>query len=409
MKFFSVKTAEETHAIIKHHYIPIHPAIRLPIGQALGFTLAQDVKSEEQVPPFARSTVDGFAVQAKATYGASDSIPAFLDITGRIEMGKAAESPIKEGHAQSIPTGGMLPPGADSVVMIEHVEEIDGLLNVYRQVAPGENVIRAGEDAEIGEIVMTRGRKLKPQDLGVLAAIGVTEVEVFPPIVAGILSTGDEIVPPDKKELAPGEIRDINSIVIASRLEQYGVAVIQGGIVNDDYNEFLARARALFEQVDFLILSGGSSVGTRDFTEQILDELGEPGILVHGISVKPGKPTILAKAQGKPVMGLPGHPSSALMIFEEFGIPILHQLMGLSETTVDHKLRARISRNIPSAVGRTDYIRVRLEQRDDELWAVPVFGKSGLITTISQSDGLVEIAANKEGILEGDWVKVKLL
>lgn len=189
---------------------------------------------------------------------------------------------------------------------------------------------------------------------------------------------------------------------------QLGAEVIYGGIVQDEYEEFLARARALFGKVDFLLLSGGSSVGTRDFTVQVIEALGEPGVLVHGVATKPGKPTIIGKSQGKPVMGLPGHPVSALIMLDLLGVPILKQLQGESKDDFDKRFRARISRNVPSAVGRSDYIRVRLEEREDGLWAVPVFGKSGLVTTMVESDGIMEISANKEGILEGDHVKIKL-
>jgi molybdopterin molybdotransferase len=408
MKFFNVKTVDETIHIIEEHFVPIQEPVRISINEAAGRILAESVYSKEQVPSFARSTVDGYAVQAKTIFGASESMPAFLDITGKIQMGKGTEIPLFEGQAQYIPTGGMLPEGADSVVMIEHVEEVGELLNVYRQVAPGENVIRAGDDVSIGDYVIAKGSRLRPQDLGVLAAIGITEITVYPVPIVGILSTGDEVVPPEQEELSPGEVRDINSIMIGTRLKQLGAIVRFGGIVKDEYEEFLSRAKALFEQVDLLLLSGGSSVGTRDFTVQVLQALGEPGVLVHGVATKPGKPTIIGKALGKPVLGLPGHPVSALIMLDLLGVPILRQLQGESKDVLDKRIRARISRNVPSAVGRSDYIRIRLEEREDELWAVPVFGKSGLVSTLVESDGIVEISANKEGILQGDLVKVRL-
>lgn len=408
MKFFNVKTVAQTLELIANEYRPIREPFELPLAEALGMVLAEDVRSGEEVPHFARSTVDGYAVRAQDTYGASDSLPAFLDIQGKIEMGKAADIPLGEGQAQAIPTGGMLPVGADSVVMIEHVEEIGDLLNVFRQVAPGENVIRAGDDVARGEVVMTAGQKLRPQDLGVLAAIGRTKVHVYPRPVVAILSTGDEIVPADKAELAPGEVRDVNSMTIAAAARACGAEVIEGGIVQDEYERFAARAHELFQQADLLILSGGSSVGTRDYTEQVMTSLGDPGVLVHGVSIKPGKPTILAKAAGKPVLGLPGHPVSALIVFHLFAVPLLARLQGQRAEQADKRVTARIARNIASAVGRSDYIRVQLEERSDGLWAIPVFGKSGLISTLVKSDGMVEIEANKEGILEGEFVRVHL-
>ncbi|WNC16491.1 gephyrin-like molybdotransferase Glp [Brevibacillus brevis] len=408
MKFFHVKTVTETLDVIAREFEPIRPPVELSLPNALDLVLAEDVVSDEQVPHFARSTVDGYAVRARDTFGASDSLPAFLDVTGKIEMGKEASSYLKEGQAQSIPTGGMLPDGADSVVMIEHVEEVDDLINVYRQVAPGENVIRAGDDVQTGELVIEAGKRLRPQDLGVLSAIGKTKVRVYPSPIVAILSTGDEIVPADRKVLAPGEIRDINSITIAAAARQCGAEVIDGGIVPDDYPLFVQRAKELYDRADLLLLSGGSSVGTRDYTEQVMQSLGEPGVLVHGVSIKPGKPTIIAKAGGKPVMGLPGHPASAMIIFHLFVAPLIRRLQGESPSPYDRRLPARISRNVASAVGRSDYIRVKLEEREDGLWATPVFGKSGLISTLVKSDGMVEISANKEGILEGEVVQVHL-
>jgi molybdopterin molybdotransferase len=408
MKFFNVKTVQETLSIIEEHFGPVGQTCRIPAADAVGMVLAEDVISAEQVPPFSRSTVDGYAVRATDTFGATESLPAFLEITGTIEMGKAAELYLDEGHAQYIPTGGMMPPGADSVVMIEHVEEVGELLNVFRQIAPGENVIRAGDDVNRGELVIAAGHRLRPQDLGVLASVGKTEITVYGKPVVAVLSTGDEIVPAEVQQLAPGEVRDINSITIAAAARQFGAEVICGGVVKDDYDSFYKKASQLYQEADFLLLSGGSSVGTRDFTVQVLEALGEPGVLVHGVSIKPGKPTIIAKAGAKPVMGLPGHPASALIVFHLFGIPILEKLSGERTVKTDLRLEARITRNVASAVGRSDYIRVKIEQRPDGLWAEPVFGKSGLISTLVASDGMVEIPANQEGIREGEIVKVQL-
>lgn len=405
MKFFNVHETREVLRLIEETYRPLQRTEEVSLYEAFGRVLAEDVKAGEDVPGFDRSTVDGYAVRAQDTYGASESMPAFLDIAGVIEMGKAAGA-ISPTHAKYIPTGGMMPDGADAVVMIEHVEEVGSLLNAYKQVAPGENVIRKGEDVHQGHPVLRRGHRLEPQDLGILAAVGVSRVKVFARPVVGILSTGDEIVPPDTKELQPGEIRDINTIALGASLQSMGAEVIYGGIVKDDYEEYVGRARALFEKVDMLIMSGGSSVGTRDFTVQVMEALGQPGILVHGISIKPGKPTILAKAGEKPVIGLPGHPVSALIIFDLFVRRIVNRLYDRTPHPFDPRIRARLSRNLPSAVGRSDYVRVRLEKRDGEVWAVPVFGKSGLISTLTESHGVIEIPAPKEGLLQGEWVDV---
>ncbi|GAX89960.1 gephyrin-like molybdotransferase Glp [Effusibacillus lacus] len=405
MKFFQVHETRDVLRLIEETYEPLERFEEVALYEAFGRVLAEDVRAAEDVPGFDRSTVDGYAVRAQETYGANESMPSFLDLTGVVEMGGEAGS-VGAGQAKYIPTGGMMPDGADAVVMIEHAEEVGALLNVYKQVAPGENVIRRGEDVRAGQLILSRGHRLEPQDLGLMAAVGVSRVKVFAKPVVGILSTGDEIVPPETKQLKPGEIRDINTVAIGASLNSMGAEVIYGGIVKDQYEEYLARAKALFEKVDMLIMSGGSSVGTRDYTVQVMQELGEPGILVHGISVKPGKPTILAKAGRKPVVGLPGHPASALVIFDLVVRRIVNRLYDRTPHPFDPRIRARLSRNLPSAVGRSDYVRVRLEKRDGEVWAVPVFGKSGLVSTLTESHGVIEIPGPKEGLLQGEWVEV---
>lgn len=407
MEFFQVKSVSETLTLIHHHVFPSRESISMPLLEALNMVLAEDIIAGEDVPVFTRSTVDGYAVRAKETFGASDSLPIFLDLVGRIEMGQESRETCHEGEAYYVPTGGMLPEGCDSVVMIEHAEEIGDLLNVYRQAAPGENVIRAGDDVKKGSLLFEKGVRLRPQELGLLAALGIATVNVYPSPIVGILSTGDEIVPFDQPRLNPGEIRDMNGVSITAMAKNGGARVIYAGIVKDRYEEMKDRVRELFPQVDFLILSGGSSVGSRDYTVKVLSELGEPGILVHGVSVKPGKPTIFGMAEGKPILGLPGHPASAMVIFELFGFPILKRLSGERITERERRIPAKAMKNLASAVGRSDYLRVKLVQKDGELWADPVFGKSGLLFTMVESDGIMEIPAEKEGIYAGEKVWVK--
>lgn len=305
-----------------------------------------------------------------------------------------------------IPTGGMLPPDSDSVIMIEYCEDLSGMLNTYRQVAPGENVIRLGEDVRQGDTLLAKGTRLRPQELGILASVGLTEVDVFRKIRVGYLSSGDEIVPYQKERLNVGEVRDMNEITVSSFIEEWGGEVLLGGIVKDDFESFRQKAEELFAEVDFLILSGGSSVGAKDYTTEVIQSLGDPGVLVHGVSVKPGKPTIFSMANGKPVLGLPGHPASAVVIFLLFGRAIMSKRQGESEKILPRRIQARISQNIPSSPGRADYIRVRLKRENDEWWAHPVLGKSGLLSTLVQSDGLLEIESPKEGVQRGEWVPV---
>lgn len=409
MQFYNVKSVEETWAIINEMVKPLQETVTLPLPQARGHVLAEECVAREDVPGFDRSTVDGYAVKAEDTYGSSESSPQFLEVVGEIKMGEEARMPIKRGQAMAIPTGGMLPPGSDSVIMIEHCEDIDGLLNTYRPVAPLENVIQRGEDVRQNQVVLARGSRLRPQELGILAALGYSEVKVTRPVKVGYLSSGDEIVPYQTKKLQIGQVRDINQVTVAALVEEWGGVPKLGGIVKDDFNQFKQVAQQLLDEVDFLVLSGGSSVGTKDFTTEVIQSLGEPGVLVHGVSVKPGKPTIFSMAGEKPVLGLPGHPASALLIFLLFGQPILNRLQGDITKFTSRRMEARVTQNIASSPGRADYIRVRLHKRENEWWAEPVLGKSGLISTLVASDGLLEINSVKEGVREGEQVPVLLL
>ncbi len=409
MQFYNVKSVEETWAIINEMVKPLQETVTLPLPQARGHVLAEECVAREDVPGFDRSTVDGYAVKAEDTYGSSESSPQFLEVVGEIKMGEEARMPIKRGQAMAIPTGGMLPPGSDSVIMIEHCEDIDGLLNTYRPVAPLENVIQRGEDVRQNQVVLARGSRLRPQELGILAALGYSEVKVTRPVKVGYLSSGDEIVPYQTKKLQIGQVRDINQVTVAALVEEWGGVPKLGGIVKDDFNQFKQAAQQLLDEVDFLVLSGGSSVGTKDFTTEVIQSLGEPGVLVHGVSVKPGKPTIFSMAGEKPVLGLPGHPASAMLIFLLFGQPILNRLQGDITKFTSRRMEARVTQNIASSPGRADYIRVRLHKRENEWWAEPVLGKSGLISTLVASDGLLEISSVKEGVREGEQVPVLLL
>lgn len=409
MQFYNVKSVEETWAIINEMVKPLQETVTLPLPQARGHVLAEECVAREDVPGFDRSTVDGYAVKAEDTYGSSESSPQFLEVVGEIKMGEEARMPIKRGQAMAIPTGGMLPPGSDSVIMIEHCEDIDGLLNTYRPVAPLENVIQRGEDVRQNQVVLARGSRLRPQELGILAALGYSEVKVTRPVKVGYLSSGDEIVPYQTKKLQIGQVRDINQVTVAALVEEWGGVPKLGGIVKDDFNQFKQVAQQLLDEVDFLVLSGGSSVGTKDFTTEVIQSLGEPGVLVHGVSVKPGKPTIFSMAGEKPVLGLPGHPASAMLIFLLFGQPILNRLQGDITKFTSRRMEARVTQNIASSPGRADYIRVRLHKRENEWWAEPVLGKSGLISTLVASDGLLEISSVKEGVREGEQVPVLLL
>ncbi len=401
MEFFKVKTVEETYALIDELISRIAETEIRTIDEALHYVLAEPVMANENIPGFDRSTVDGYAVKAKDTFGTSETMPGFLNLVGEVKMGENAVQPVGHGEAIYVPTGGMIPPGSDGVIMIEHCEDLDGLLNTYKQIAPGENIIRAGEDIKSGEILLDEGVRLRPQELGALAALGITEVKVYRRLKAAYLSSGDEIVPYQTENLEIGQIRDINFLTISGLLRNWNIDCVYGGIVKDDYEVFAKRAKELFDSVDCLILSGGSSVGAKDYTTEVIQSLGDPGVFVHGISIKPGKPTILSVAGGKPVIGLPGHPASAMIIFQLFGERIFRKLKGEKMERKPDRIFARITKNIASAPGRSDYIRVRLFEKDNEWWAEPIIGKSGLINTLVKSDGIVEIVSEKEGIATG--------
>lgn len=404
MQFFKVKAVDETFQQIEEYVQAIKVTEKISLEDAYNRVLAEEILATESVPSFPRSTVDGYAVKAKETYGSSETMPGFLNVVGNVAMGEEVTTPLLDGEAIYIPTGGMLPPHSDSVIMIEHCEDLSGLLNLYKQVAPGENVIQIGEDVREGEVLIKSGTKLRPQELGAIAAIGKKEVTVYKQLTIGYLSCGDEIVPYENENLKVGQVRDVNALTITSLVKEWGAKAIYGGIVTDDYSEYQSRAKQLFDEVDCLVLSGGSSVGAKDYTTQVIESLGKPGVFIHGVSIKPGKPTILAIADEKPVIGLPGHPASAMIIFSLFGEKIIKRLSGESSRNKLDRVQVRLTKNVHSSMGRTDYIRVKLTEKDGEWWAEPIIGKSGLISTLVQSDGMLEIAAEKEGARQGELV-----
>jgi molybdopterin molybdotransferase len=382
----------------------------VPLSQAHGRVLGQDIVITDNLPGFARSTMDGFAVRAAATFGASETNPVYLDRNGQIIMGEAPGFVLAAGQAAEIPTGGMMPAGADSVVIIEHTRLIDEtLLEIFKPAAPGENVIAADEDFKKGEIALGRGVRLRSQEVGLLAALGIAEVAVFRMPKIGIISTGDEVVPVEETP-APGRIRDINTHTLSALTEEAGALPKAYGIVGDNLDRLKERTAVALAECDMVLLSGGSSLGTRDFTLELINSLPESELLVRGIAIRPGKPTLLARINGKPFWGLPGQVASAMVIFSVIVRPFIDRLAGLREP--DRRFRkeipARAARNIPSVSGRVDYIRVRLEDKEGLLLAWPVFGKSGLLHTMTAADGLIIIDADTEGIKAGAPVSVRL-
>lgn len=404
-ELFTVHTPPDAWARFSEHFRPQVRVERVATADALGRVLASQLISPQDLPEFPRSTVDGYAVAAADTYGATPGLPAFLAVVGEVAMGKAATFEIGPGEAALVHTGGMIPPGADAVVMIENTQRVDASnIEVFQPVAEGQNVVQVGEDIRRGQPILTPGRRLRPQDIGGLMALGITTVDVATPPVVGVISTGDEVVPPDQPT-QPGQVRDINSYSLAALAQRVGAQAIRYGIIPDNRDALEAAARRAVQECDIVVFSAGSSVSYRDMTADVINALGAPGVLVHGVSVKPGKPTILAVCGGKAVFGLPGNPVSAMVIFDLFITPTICTLLG-TNAPPKTKVSARLARNLASDAGREDYVQVRLEQRDGEIWAAPVLGKSNLIYTLVNAEGVIKIPLDSNGIRAGEWVTV---
>lgn len=407
-----VVTVERALKLIFEHLPPVFPPeTELRLEDSYTRILSRDISSPEDLPQFARSTVDGFAINSSDTFGATEGLPAYLKIIGEILMGEESGREVKRGEAVRIATGGMLPKGADSIVMIEHVQQVDEkMIEVMKPVAPRENVIQAGEDVKKGELIFRKGHRLRPHDIGVLAGLGITEIFVYEKPKVSIISTGDEIVSAHSQVNA-GQIRDINSFNLAGLILESGGEPIMRGIFKDDYNVIKDVFEESLKASDMVLITGGSSVGTKDMTAKVINDSGSPGVLFHGVSIKPGKPMIGGIVNNKPVFGLPGHPAAITVCFEQFIEPVFKKLVGLSDYRFAGRksiVMARMAKNVASSSGREDHIRVALEERDGEIWANPIIGKSGLITTIVKADGIVVIPLRKLGLEQGEMVEVRL-
>ena len=381
----------------------------VPAQDALGRITAADLVSRQDLPTFPRSTVDGYSLRAADSFGATEGLPACFSVVGEVPMGRAAGVSLSQGEAAVAYTGGMLAHNADAVVMVENTQQVDAdTIEVVRAVAPGENLVQPGEDIRTGEIILPRGHVLRPQDLGGLTALGITRVKVTRRPRVAILSMGDEVVPPDVAP-APGQIRDVNSYTVAAQVNRAGGEPISLGIVGDEYDEQLSAARKGLERADALIISAGSSVSVRDMTADIINALGKPGVLVHGLSIRPGKPAILGLVDGKPAFGLPGNPVSAMIVFDLVVRPTLYRLADCVRPPEPSTAWAALTLDIASAPGREDYVPVRLcGNGNGELKAEPVFGKSNLIFTLIRADGLVQVPLDKAGLYAGETVPVRL-
>jgi molybdopterin molybdotransferase len=388
------------------------------ISSALGRVLASEIASPVDLPDFDRSTMDGYAVKSADTFGAAESRPAFLTIVGDILMGAMPERGIAKGEAMKIATGGALPQGSDAVVMLEQTQPVDATsIEAVKPVAPLENVVQRGDDIKKGEVILSRGHRIRPQDMAALAGVGITRISVFGKPKVAIISTGNEVVPADDVP-APGQIRDTNSYNLEGLIFQTGGVPVKMGIIPDEYKRLRETLEAAIKDCVLVLMTGGSSVGTADLTAKVINDAGRPGVLVHGVAIKPGKPLIVGlvgSLHGQvPVFGLPGHPAAVNICFELFVKPILIRLTGeephpaLEGVSPYRLIRARLARSIASSPGREDHVRVTLEKKDNVLWARPVFGASGLISTLVKAVGTVVVPVNAIGVEAGEEVEVRL-
>jgi molybdopterin molybdotransferase len=377
----------------------------VPLAAALRRVPATPVAAPHSLPGFARSTVDGYAVRAADTYGVSEGLPGYLTVIGTVRMGSEPDTAVTPGTAVGMPTGGVIPPGADAVVMVEYTAEaMPGTIEVVRPVAPGEGIVRADEDARPGDAIVPGGRPLRPQDLGMLAAAGLTTVTVHEKPVVTIFSTGDEVVPPEETELKPGQVRDATASALAALVTDAGGEPAYGGIVPDDPGALERALRSALPASDLLVISAGSSVGARDETANAVARLGPPGIWCHGLAIKPGKPTLLAECGDVPVIGLPGNPRSALVVFRLIGMPLVRLVGGCEVPPPEASTCARLSRDLASATGRLDIVQVTVNAGV----AAPVFGLSALLSVLTQADGYIVIPEEATGLDAGTEVSVIL-
>jgi len=386
----------------------------IKLDNALDRILAEDIFSPVNLPPFSRSTVDGYAVKAVDTAGASASMPTYLDIIGSVEIGKNTELKLKGGQAAAIPTGGMIPKEADAVLMIEDTEMIaENMIESFKSLAVGENIVQKAEDIAQGELLFKKGHKIMARDIGALAGLGITEFKVFNKAKISVISTGDELISAEAEAKA-GQIRDINSYSITSYLNKIGGDAKKVGIIKDEFNSLKEALKKELDQ-DLVLISGGSSVGIKDMTIELLNSLGEPGVLLHGLAIKPGKPTILAVIEGTIVIGLPGHPASAWTVNNILAAEIVRVLNGAKEAAEigsenqKYLIKAKLTRNLVSDKGREEYIPVKIIKKNDKLFAEPLLAKSSLITNLAYGDAMLKIPRNQEGKDKGEIVELTLI
>ena len=402
-EFFSVRTVAEAQRGFRPKRRTASETVSLESG--LGRVAAEAITSPHDLPGFARAAVDGYAVRAADTFGASTSVPLQLRLVGEIEMGAAPRASVGPGDAAAIPTGGALPAGADAVVMVERTNPADAdSVEILETAAPGEAVVRADEDVSKGAELIGSGRCLRPEHLGLLAAAGVTSFAAFARPKVTILSTGDELVAPATATLAPGHVRDATASALTALVRVAGGEPAPGGIVADDAACLRAALEHALASSDLVVVSAGSSVGTRDVTAEVVDSLGPPGIWCHGLALKPGKPTLLAECGDVPLIGLPGNPASALVVFRLLGVRLVQLIGGHGEPQAPATTNTVLTRDVPSVPGRLDVVQVTLTEDGAE----PLFAKSSALSALARADGQILVAEDVGGLYAGSEVVVEL-
>lgn len=410
MEFFNVLAADDVHAIIREIAKTYNiKRETVDLLQASGRIASKDILAPIDLPEFNRSTVDGYAVISQEVMGASASMPSFLDCVNEVLMGEQVDLILQKGQAVYVPTGGMVPAGADGVVMIEYVEKLDEqTILIHRPIAPLENVTLIGDDLRKGELIIAKGKKLTPYDIGLLAGQGINQVEVYKKPQFAIISTGDEIVDLDQPKRL-GQIRDINGYALSALITQCGGEILKKVIVNDDFDKLQTVLAEVLVSADIILISGGSSAGTRDYTKAVIEAFENGKVLVHGISIKPGKPTIIGQIDKKVVFGLPGHPASALIIFNQFVKVYMNAL--LARPSNAFSVSAVLESNVHASPGKETYQMVQLvREENNHVWlAIPFYAKSGMMTLLAKASGYLRIPSSKEGLLKGETVDVFLL
>jgi molybdenum cofactor synthesis domain-containing protein len=404
--FLRVRTLEDAKRSLEEHWRPKPSAVEAPLERAGGRILAEDVVSRVDLPPFDRAAVDGYAVRAADTFGADEGAPIELLCVGRVRAGDWPKLRIDKGKCAEIATGAPMPKGADAVVMVEHTIAERGAVRVYRAVAPGENVVGRASEVKRGEVVLRAGRRLTPQVIGTLAAVGVKKVKVFRRPAVAVISSGAELARPGSR-LAPGKVYDVNGPAICEAVRACGCEPVYLGITRDEPEQVRSKIERGLASCEVVIISGGSSAGRGDVVPSVASKMGKPGLLVHGLAMRPGKPTFVAVVGGKPVFGLPGYPVSALMVFDQLVAPYLRELAGERQPRRE-RVMARLGRRILSAKGRRELVPVRLARRNGELLAEPLLKGSGAITSLSTADGYIEVPLGREMVEEGEIVEVVL-